>query len=57
LTLRLRYGASAESDIIDATAWYENERAGLGEEFVLALDSLLERVSTTPQQFPRVKLK
>ena len=55
MKLRLHYGANTESDIIDAAAWYENERAGLGEQFVLALDALIERIRTVPQQFPRVR--
>jgi plasmid stabilization system protein ParE len=42
----------AQDDIEAATLWYEQQRKGLGVRFVAELDTVLERVSTTPLQFP-----
>jgi plasmid stabilization system protein ParE len=45
----------AERDIEEAAFWYEQQRQGLGVEFVLDLDSVLERVETAPLQFPEIE--
>ena len=45
----------AELDIIDAVAWYEEQRAGLGGEFLIELDAVMQRVAQTPLQFPQIK--
>lgn len=44
----------AELDIFEASIWYENEREGLGEVFVGAVRSTLQRVELGPEQFPLV---
>jgi len=38
--------ASAEAE--EAAAWYENQRPGLGAEFVLELDAAIERAAKNP---------
>lgn len=45
----------AERDIEEGAFWYEQQRAGLGVEFVLELDVVLERVETVPRQFPEIE--
>lgn len=40
----------AELDIIDAVAWYEEQRAGLGGEFVIELDAVMQRMAQTSSQ-------
>ncbi len=42
----------AESDLQEAKAWYERQRAGLGEEFVVELDRALERLAEHPERHP-----
>lgn len=44
----------AESDVEQAAVWYENQRAGLGLQFVHATDQLLDRLRIGPLQFPLV---
>jgi len=44
----------AQRDIDEAALWYEGERAGLGLQFVDALDALLRRVAESPLQFPSI---
>lgn len=38
----------AEADIDDAYQWYESQRKGLGESFLLCIEESLSRVSRTP---------
>jgi len=38
----------AESDIEDAYQWYESQRKGLGEDFLLCIEEALSRVSRHP---------
>jgi plasmid stabilization system protein ParE len=42
----------ARAELIDAQDWYENEVPGLGRRFRAAVDAVIERMSTSPQQFP-----
>lgn len=38
----------AEQDLDEAFAWYERQRAGLGEEFLTVLEARLEAIRRTP---------
>ena len=38
----------AESDIDDAYQWYESQRKGLGEDFLLCIEEALSRASRNP---------
>ena len=40
---------AAEDDIAVAFEWYESKRAGLGEEFVLAVDAALDPLFEFPE--------
>jgi hypothetical protein len=52
---RLTILPPAELDVSDAAAWYEERRAGLGDEFLDELDSVLRRIIKSPLQFPIIK--
>ena len=41
--------ADAEADIKDAYQWYESQRKGLGESFLLCIEEALSRVTRAPQ--------
>ena len=45
----------AELDVIDAVAWYEEQRSGLGGEFLIELDAVMQRIVQSPLQFPQIK--
>jgi toxin ParE1/3/4 len=52
---RLRLHEAAAEEAIEAAAWYEQERAGLGQEFGRALDAvldLLEERMVRPAKMP-----
>ncbi len=39
----------AEADIADAQAWYDRQRTGLGDEFLLCLEETLDRLQRLPE--------
>ena len=41
----------AERDIAEAYAWYEDRRAGLGEEFLGAVDAWIRATCRTPEMY------
>jgi plasmid stabilization system protein ParE len=48
------FAPAARAELIDAQDWYENEAPGLGRRFRSAVDSVVERMSANPLQFPLV---
>lgn len=38
----------AEEELIEAEKWYERQRAGLGQEFRIAIDEGMDRLLTAP---------
>ena len=47
MTYRLAIRIEAEQDITDAAIWYHNQRPGLGEEFIAAVQVALEGAVAT----------
>ena len=46
----------AETDISEAKSWYENQRSGLGDEFVGCVDEAFEQIRQWPNLSPKVFL-
>ena len=44
----------AEADLANARDWYERQRAGLGAEFLLCVEEVLERIGRTPEMYMAV---
>ena len=44
----------AQADIRETALWYESRRPGLGSEFTLRFDALVERIAQNPLQFPEI---
>ncbi len=44
----------AEADIAEARLWYERQRKGLGEDFLLCADEALTKIGRDPELFPIV---
>jgi plasmid stabilization system protein ParE len=44
----------AAADVEDAYRWYENQRLGLGEEFLAAVGTVVESLAAYPERFPNV---
>jgi plasmid stabilization system protein ParE len=49
LTLPVRISEQAEAEMAEAARWYETHRAGLGAEFLDAVDGAVTRIAETPQ--------
>ena len=54
MTYRLIIRPEAELDIQDAFEWYETQIAGLGSEFIRAVDACLSSIGRNPQAHPIV---
>jgi len=52
MTDSVRILPEAHVEIAGAYAWYEEHRPGLGDEFLLALEAVLELLRRAPLAFP-----
>ena len=52
--MRVRFRSEALADVESAFAWYEDQRPGLGVEFRIALEAVVERVADGPSAFTEV---
>jgi hypothetical protein len=55
VTPRLVFRPEAEAELLDARAWYEEERVGLGAIFAAAVETTITAILRNPLAFPRVK--
>jgi hypothetical protein len=46
----------AREDLLAAADWYEDQRQGLGDEFLDAIGETLERVNAAPLSYPKDRL-
>src|ERR1035438_8105643 len=51
MAVELAIAPEAELDLAEAYAWYENRRAGLGEEFLSSVDACLEGIRRRPEMY------
>ncbi len=51
---KLRIRAAAEADIQDAYNYYETCQKGLGQDFILCIESALEKITKNPDHYPVV---
>lgn len=54
MTLEVRLRPEAEQDLADAAAWYEEQRQGLGHEFLDEVLTMLSSIAETPLMYPTV---
>lgn len=54
MPVELVIAPEAELDIAAAYVWYEDRRAGLGEEFLSSVDACLESIRRRPEMYPVV---
>ena len=54
MTLEVRLRPEAEEDLADAAAWYEEQRQGLGHEFLDEVLTMLSSIAETPLMYPNV---
>lgn len=49
----LKINPFAELDLEDSFEYYENQKEGLGEEFLSEVKTTLKRITENPDQFPK----
>lgn len=49
MNVELIITSEAEQDVAEAYAWYENQRPGLGEEFLRCVDACVQAMCRTPE--------
>ncbi|MSO77668.1 MAG: type II toxin-antitoxin system RelE/ParE family toxin [Alphaproteobacteria bacterium] len=54
MTLRIVFRHAAKSEFEDAAIWYDEQRLGLGEEFIFEIEQSLAGAATAPQRYPVV---
>lgn len=52
--MKLEVSEEAEAELELARARYEDERVGLGDEFLDEMEQLMARIADSPMQFPTV---
>ncbi len=55
--MTLRVLSEAEEEAREAAQWYENRRAGLGQDFLDALARAFEEIERNPQAFQQVTVQ
>jgi plasmid stabilization system protein ParE len=50
-----RYKRDAAQELFDAVQHYEDERPGLGGEFLDEVDRAIDRIKEAPQRWPQVE--
>jgi plasmid stabilization system protein ParE len=54
MNVKLIIVPEVEQDITEAYAWYENQRRGLGEEFLSCVDAFIQTILRMPNIHPVV---
>ena len=50
----IRFRTEAAADVALASEWYDAQRPGLGNDFVKALERIIDLISDLPEAFPEV---
>jgi len=51
----VRFHPEAESEMIDAAAWYEAQQADLGKRFLTSVQDALNKIELNPDLYPVVE--
>lgn len=54
MNLKIFVRAEAELDILEAAKWYEKNLVGLGEKYLISVESALDSIQRNPEAFPKV---
>ena len=54
MTLRIVFRRAAKSEFEDAAAWCDEQRFGLGEEFIVEIEQAIANAAAAPQRYPIV---
>ena len=51
--MKIRYSEEAASELEAAAYWYEENRNGLGAEFIMSVEAVLASIQRTPQLYAK----
>ncbi len=54
MTAEIIFAPETEQDLVEAYAWYEDRRIGLGEDFLSCIDACIETIRRSPEIYPKV---
>lgn len=54
MTLRVVFRRAAIIEFEEAAVWYDNQRLGLGDEFMAEIEQAIANAAVAPQRFPVV---
>jgi plasmid stabilization system protein ParE len=52
--VKVRFRREAASDVVLAREWYDEQRPGLGGEFVRSLEDTIDVIAEFPEAFPEI---
>lgn len=55
MTLKIVFRRAAARDLRDARDWYDEQRPGLGDEFVLSVEAAVELIQRMPNSYQVVE--
>ena len=55
MSLPLVFKPAARTELVEAIAWYDSERPGLGREFAMEVKAALVRAQANPDLFRKVR--
>jgi toxin ParE1/3/4 len=50
--VRLELHAEARAELRGAALWYDEQRPGLGDEFIAEISAALDRIGDAPESYP-----
>lgn len=50
--ISLRFRPEAAADLEEAAIWYEEQKAGLGAQFLARTEETVQRIQENPEHFP-----
>ena len=54
MTLRIVFRRAAKTEFEDAAVRYDEQRSGLGEEFIIEIEQAVARAAAAPERYPVV---
>ena len=54
MTRALQVRSEAEAELAEAIKWYESKTVGLGSEFLLCVDAVMNAIQREPESHPQV---
>jgi len=54
MAVEVVFAPEAKRDLEEAYGWYERRRAGLGEEFLSAIDASIESIRRNPEMYAAI---